>query len=425
VGDPASDTATLLSSTYARRERLPIVGALGHKVVTVMIYHSIASLATFQAECDLYQQWNYTTITCDDLSNFLNGTGTVPEKPLLISFDDGYLSQYQAAQELNTRGMKATWYITPNWIDGTITGASFGASEATALTWAQLIQMKAWGMDIQSHSMSHTDQSVTMTQAQAGADFAATKARIEAQVAGALVQHHAYPYGSFNTDIQAGLRAAGCLTARTVAINAAGIYPGPNLGRNSYVFINCDPLAVPTAGPSAAYVQQANVFGLLSHDANQILDSNWENSGLVWARDADFSFDAVEKHSGSRSLTCINPAGTRTAKQNQLIPVGPFAMVQFSVWIKTTTAVANGVRFYVEGYKRDSTAVGAIPYAAAQVQVGGTTGWTQYRISIGGDVNLYYVKPVLYMAGGAGQQAWFDDLEIRRQVMAPPMPNGF
>jgi peptidoglycan/xylan/chitin deacetylase (PgdA/CDA1 family) len=62
-----------------------------------------------------------------------------------ITFDDGDAGQYERGfRTLVHAGMTATFFVTTDWID-----------TPGYVTWQQLREMRAAGMDIQSHSRSH------------------------------------------------------------------------------------------------------------------------------------------------------------------------------------------------------------------------------------------------------------------------------
>ncbi len=66
-------------------------------------------------------------------------------RTVAITFDDGSVGQYERGfRALAERGMTATFFVTTDWIGG-----------AGYATWAQLREMRAAGMDVQSHTRSH------------------------------------------------------------------------------------------------------------------------------------------------------------------------------------------------------------------------------------------------------------------------------
>ena len=69
-----------------------------------------------------------------------------PTTIVSLTFDDGNADQQTAVPILNAAGMKATFFITTGWIDA-----------PSYLTRAQLTALKADGMEIAGHTVSHPD----------------------------------------------------------------------------------------------------------------------------------------------------------------------------------------------------------------------------------------------------------------------------
>ena len=83
----------------------------GKVAIPIILYHSILkrekitdryAVTPNQLENDLvYIRDNgYTTITMSDLIGYVHGNGTLPEKPIIITFDDGFLNTYIYAYPL-------------------------------------------------------------------------------------------------------------------------------------------------------------------------------------------------------------------------------------------------------------------------------------------------------------------------------------
>lgn len=97
------------------------------------------SCTTFCQHLDWLQQNNYQAVTFEQAL-----TKTI-ENPVIITFDDGDVSNYLVAfPELVKRGMLAEFYITTDWID-----------TQGYMSEQQLKEMHNAGMSIQSHSKSH------------------------------------------------------------------------------------------------------------------------------------------------------------------------------------------------------------------------------------------------------------------------------
>ena len=263
-----------------------------YRFVTVLVFHHVADAQRFAADLDQLRAWGYVTVSPDDVTRFLSShdASGLPAKPLLLTFDDGGLSQYeQAFPQLHARGMTATFYVVPDWIDDLMSSSVF--LEPHHFTWANAQEMHSAGMRIQAHGKRHVDsRTLGGDGSGAGADFLATKARIETRVVGETVNHLAYPYGLTNSRAISSLKSVGCRSARLVRVNLDGTYPGPNQGLLAYCAGFADPFAMPCAGAGdAAYVQQLNAFGVLGPDSELCRGSrvsNWGESAGTWRRAA-------------------------------------------------------------------------------------------------------------------------------------------
>lgn len=125
--------------------------------VPVLMYHSIdyekdnelrVPKEDFKHQMELLIKEGYTTLTLDELFNFLKKDNPIPEKSIVITLDDGYMDNYTNAypilKELN---INATIFVITDLVD----------TNKNYLTSKQLIEMSNNGIDIQSHTASHED----------------------------------------------------------------------------------------------------------------------------------------------------------------------------------------------------------------------------------------------------------------------------
>lgn len=102
---------------------------------------------------DLQMAWlaenDYTPVTLKDLLYHLRLGWPLPEKPVVLTFDDGYVDAYENAFPILLKyGFVGTFFVITDHM-------TFG--NPNHATWDQVIQMDNAGMDIQSHSRSHPD----------------------------------------------------------------------------------------------------------------------------------------------------------------------------------------------------------------------------------------------------------------------------
>ena len=86
--------------------------------VPILMYHHLDPLesgaatmtvAAFEAQIASLADAGYTAVTLHDLVNFVDEGTPLPEKPIVITFDDGYMSNYEYAMPILERyGMCAT-----------------------------------------------------------------------------------------------------------------------------------------------------------------------------------------------------------------------------------------------------------------------------------------------------------------------------
>lgn len=105
------------------------------------------SPALFEQHLAYLAEQGYQSITLVDLLYHLVQGAPLPEKPVILTFDDGYRDVYENALPLLQRfGFTATVFVL---IEVT------NQSEAEYLTWEQMREMAAAGMAIECHARVH------------------------------------------------------------------------------------------------------------------------------------------------------------------------------------------------------------------------------------------------------------------------------
>lgn len=95
--------------------------------VLILMYHEVVldtsgdeydrSLADFKKDLEFIKSKNYDLISFDDLTKLKNGEKTLKSNAIIISFDDGYSSDYELAYpELQQQNMPATFFIVTEWV---------------------------------------------------------------------------------------------------------------------------------------------------------------------------------------------------------------------------------------------------------------------------------------------------------------------
>ncbi len=144
----------------------------------------------------------YNSISLEDYYLYRTKGAKLPENPVLITFDDGYISNYTIAYPmLRQYGFKAVIFVI---------ASRMGADniEFPHFSWAEAREMEESGIvEIESHSFTHPDFS-RLSYTQTVVEMRLAKYAIEANL-GKKCRFFAYPYGKLNMSSTAVGKAAG------------------------------------------------------------------------------------------------------------------------------------------------------------------------------------------------------------------------
>ncbi|RAY12539.1 polysaccharide deacetylase family protein [Actinomadura craniellae] len=150
---------------------------------------------------------------------------TPARKPIVITFDDGYADFHDhALPVLAGRGFPATVFVTTGWL------ADAGADAAgrpldRMLSWGQVREAAASGIEIGGHSHSHP-QLDQLRDAALREELTRSKGLLEDRL-GREVATLAYPYGYSSARVRRAARRAGYTAACAVANALAGARRDP------------------------------------------------------------------------------------------------------------------------------------------------------------------------------------------------------
>lgn len=123
--------------------------------VPILYYHNInmsyvsITKTNFDRQMSLLYENGYETITTRQLLDWMDGIGTLPEKPVIIQFDDGYTSSIT-----NSSIMEDYGYVGVIAVISELVGTSDNYANWTLL---QSVIDKGW--EVQAHSLIHTNLS--------------------------------------------------------------------------------------------------------------------------------------------------------------------------------------------------------------------------------------------------------------------------
>jgi len=159
----------------------------------------------------------YTPITVTDLVlTRKNGSAALPNRPVVLSFDDAYEDFYDSAfPALARHGFAATLYVPTAFVGGT---CDWLRQEGEALrrmaSWSQLAEMSAAGIECGGHSHAHMQMDAVPVAA-AAADIRRCKAVLEDHL-GRQASSFAYPHGWTTNGVKRLVQSAGFTSACAV-----------------------------------------------------------------------------------------------------------------------------------------------------------------------------------------------------------------
>lgn len=144
----------------------------------------------------------YTPISFEDVYNASQGNFAMPEKPVIISFDDGYLTNYSYAfPVIQKYGVKTTIFV----VAGTV-GQTVGVNPH--FTWEQAQIMQQSGLvSIQSHTLNHYDLT-TLDKFRLERELRLSKYLVEKNL-GTDCDILAFPFGSYSRQVIDSAKNAG------------------------------------------------------------------------------------------------------------------------------------------------------------------------------------------------------------------------
>jgi peptidoglycan/xylan/chitin deacetylase (PgdA/CDA1 family) len=177
----------------------------------------------FAEQMDYLKRAGYTTLTVDDLMAARRDPKRLPEKPVLITFDDGFASNYELAfPVLRRNGQRATIFMTP---DRNSHNFRAFAHLDRPLVDAELAELSAGGVDIQSHGLTHRFLT-ELGDVELRRELEDSQAVLE-KLTGRPVRYLAIPGGDYDRRVRRAARKAGYEAVFCMRKGSAGLTGDP------------------------------------------------------------------------------------------------------------------------------------------------------------------------------------------------------
>lgn len=199
------------------------------KRIPILMYHSISDksgpkfrefavpVELFARQMEYLHQQAFTPITVSQLVRiWAKGEGSLPAKPVVLTFDDAFLDFYTAALPILQRySFTATLYVPTVYVNGTSRWMQkTGEGSRPIVSWEQLRAISKSGVECGAHSHTHPQLDL-LPLAAAKEEITLSKRLLEEHIDEEILSF-AYPYGYHTSAIKQIVREAGFTSACAV-----------------------------------------------------------------------------------------------------------------------------------------------------------------------------------------------------------------
>lgn len=139
-------------------------------IIKVLMYHRVVKdrvlskghwtcihAEDFRKHLEFLDRWGFTPITLNDYRLYLDEELNLPRKPVIITFDDGYLDTYENAFPLLQEfGMRAVVFVLGDRsITSNVWDLEGGIAQAPLLEAHHIVELHRGGIEIGAHSLTH------------------------------------------------------------------------------------------------------------------------------------------------------------------------------------------------------------------------------------------------------------------------------
>lgn len=215
----------------------------GCRRIPILMYHNVEDPARerFRCQMRLLTRLNYRTIVFADLVSAVRERRILPEKTVVLTFDDGTVDHYRNVfPVLRAYGLVGTFFVSPglmgttkwmikhgdaksrDWFDDVPRqvlneGKGSVPRKFCHLSWDEALEMHRAGQEIGSHGLTHPFLT-GIPLAEAEWEIRSSSEQLAACLGG-LITTFCYPFGDSNVAVREVVRRAGyrgaCVTAPT------------------------------------------------------------------------------------------------------------------------------------------------------------------------------------------------------------------
>ena len=197
---------------------------LSRKQVPVLCYHQIRDwrstdsksakdyiipVATFKSHIKMLKDSGYNSVLPDQVYNYLVYGDALPEKPVMITFDDTDLTQLEVGNKvLKEHGFKGAYFMM------TVVIGKHG--RVNYMNKDEIKQVATDGNTVGLHTYDHPNLKKVVGDEEWDKQIKKSKALLE-EISGQKVEHLAYPFGLWNKEAIVELKKRGIKSAYILA----------------------------------------------------------------------------------------------------------------------------------------------------------------------------------------------------------------
>jgi peptidoglycan/xylan/chitin deacetylase (PgdA/CDA1 family) len=190
----------------------PLVVLCYHRITDKIENQYDISVRNFEEQMSMLSMYGYESITLSQYDQWKKGNVSLPEKSVLITFDDGDKSVYVNARPIMEKyQFTAALFLVSDWL-----------ARPNALDHLMIKELLNNRYELGSHTVSHRSLLILKDPEVLGKELVGSKVLLE-QLFAVEIQYLAYPFGHFDESISTLAKTSGYSGAFSIIPGMTGV----------------------------------------------------------------------------------------------------------------------------------------------------------------------------------------------------------